>query len=400
MHPQPSPSVSEVGQVCLGLGGGCITNSSLKLYSNNFNNGGTHKPLEKKGRYDFLTRPNWPQISNIMKKSLYSPNLLLKAGKILYFILLCSTLGLAQTPSKMIEGSTKLPENLPEAEKTVYDKISSAKYVLQSSLVEFRGLATSVQGGNIAVNLPITSCGDAIFKTIFAEYETQNEYRWEGELIPQDTCQCSDGYLVLVAHEGHKFGHLALDGDFYEIQEISDSTHTFSKISFEDFEGVECGILPSTGFNKQSADDRDEEHCEVRVLVLYNQSTVEAEGSINAVLNRIYLAMAQTNIALNNSAVSDNELHLVLAGIDSIPGYQQTSILASNEIFILSTDAFVTSRRDAVGADIVAFLSGDDYMSLNGSGDTIDVFGSSGSLTLNDTLAYVIVETGAATTSR
>ena len=281
-----------------------------------------------------------------------------------------------------------------------FDQISTAKFIQQTSLIEIRGLATSIQNGIIVVNFPTTSCGDLTYKTVYAEYESQDEYRWEGELIPQDTCQCTDGYLILVAQKGRKFGHLAIDGDFYEIQEISSNIHTFSKISFDNFDGVECGTLPSAEFTNPAVDDRGGEHCEVRVLVLYNQSTIAAEGSINAVKDRIYLAMAQTNIALNNSAVTDNELRLVLAGIDSIPGYQQTSIIADEEFKALRSDPFVTNKRDTLGADIVVFLSGDDYMNYGSSGDTIDIFGSSGSLTLNDTLAYVIVETGTATTSR
>lgn len=316
------------------------------------------------------------------------------------FQILIDTIVYSQTPSKMIESSIVLPTSLSAIEKTQFDRISTSKFVQQTNLIEIHDLATSIQNGSIVVSFPITSCGNLTYKTIYAEYESQDEYRWEGELIPPDTCQCADGYLVIVAHEGRIFGHLALDGDFYEIQEISSNTHTFSKVSFYDFDGEECGTLPSSGFANPTVDDRSGVHCEVRILVLYNQSTIVAEGHINAVKDRIYLAMAQTNIALNNSAVTDNELRLVIAGIDSIPGYQQTSVIADEEFKALRSAPFVTNKRDALGADIVVFLTGDDYMNYGSGGDTIDIFGSSGTLTLNDTFAYVIVETGTSTTSR
>jgi len=52
--------------------------------------------------------------------------------------------------------------------------------------------------------------------------------------------------------------------------------------------------------------------------------------------------------------------------------------------------------RDDAGADIVAFVTGDDYEDASGS----DIFGLAGTLDLVDSLAYVLVETGAATSGR
>lgn len=52
--------------------------------------------------------------------------------------------------------------------------------------------------------------------------------------------------------------------------------------------------------------------------------------------------------------------------------------------------------RDNVGADIVAFVTGDDYQAPDGG----DIFGYAATLDLIDSLAYVLVETGQATTGR
>jgi len=45
MHPQPSPSASEVGQIWTGLGGGCIANSS------------THQQTRRKQQPPYLPIP-------------------------------------------------------------------------------------------------------------------------------------------------------------------------------------------------------------------------------------------------------------------------------------------------------------------------------------------------------
>jgi len=119
------------------------------------------------------------------------------------------------------------------------------------------------------------------------------------------------------------------------------------------------------------------------------------------VRSRIALAVTQTNIALKNSLVHNTRL--VLAGIDSIPGLtdsmpgsMQLDQNAEEELRMIALSPVVRAMRDDVGADIVAFVTGDDYQSSAGN----DIFGTSGTLDLVDSLAYVLVETGHATSGR
>lgn len=304
------------------------------------------------------------------------------------------TLVKAQTQNLLIQGSSTLPESLTTQEQLLFEQIQEFEFVEQSSLVEIGDLASSISQGSVLASIPLIDCGNITFKTKFAEYETPENYRWEGELVPLDSCQCGDGYLTLVAQEGHKIGHLTIDTNYFEIRELSEKIFVISKLSFENFSGKECGIIADTsGFSPPVVGDREEENCEVRVLVLYNQSTIDADGSVVAIGAKAHLAMWHTEMALKNSAVADNQLHIVLAGVVEIPNHTQTNNDAQLELNALSTDdVFVKPMRDLVGADIVVFLTGDDY-ELSGN----DTYGVAGTLVLEPEKAYCLVETQAAT---
>lgn len=317
------------------------------------------------------------------------------------FCLTLATQIFSQSQTKLIQPSDSLPSSLITEQLVRYNKVSNANFASATYLIELADLHTAISNEKVIVSIPDSECGDVVFQTFYSEYESEDEYRWEGEVKSLDSCQCSDGYLVLVAREGRRFGHLSLDEEYYEISELGGGKNAITKVDFEDFTGEECGNATEEEeeFRTSGVNDRDEEHCEVRILIVYNQSALDAEGSVDAVKDRISLAMTQTQKALKNSKVFEDDLRLVYAGIEQV-NFTQINVNAQVEIENLSSDAAITGLRDSTGADIVVLLTGDDYKSVSANGDTSDIAGRAGTLTLDEALAYVIVETGNATTSR
>jgi hypothetical protein len=293
---------------------------------------------------------------------------------------------------------------LTTAEQQQKNTIEQQSFTGHNALIEIGNLASSFSAGTVDVEFPLMECGTLKFRTMEAEYNSETDYTWYGEVKGDTTCSCGDGYLLIISKDGQRFGHLSIGGEYYDIAQLSGDKHMMTRSDFSSFTGEECGTTGNEAPEislPPAAKERNDEYCEIRVLALYNQSTVEAEGGVWAVRNRITFAIAQTNIALKNSRVENTRL--VLAGIDSIPGLAnsipgsvQLSVDAVEEMRMIALNPVVRAMRDNVGADIVAFVTGDDYQDPDGG----DIFGYAATLDLIDSLAYVLVETGQATTGR
>ncbi len=296
---------------------------------------------------------------------------------------------------------------LSSAEQQRRTTVEQLPHAGSSALIEIGNLSLGFSTGTIDVEFPLTGCGTLSLRTVQAEYHSEADYIWYGKVIGDTTCSCGDGFLLLISQDGQRYGHLSIGGEYYDIAQISANKHLLTKSDFSDFLGEECGTAGNGASGAappalpESVHDRNFDNCEIRVLALYNQSTVQAEGSVEAVRTRVSLAVTQTNIALKNSLV--NNTRLVLAGIDSIPGLldslpgsMQLSQDAEQELGAIAMSPVVRAMRNNVGADMVAFVTGDDYKDANDN----DIFGSAATIDLVDSLAYVLVETGHATSGR
>lgn len=311
----------------------------------------------------------------------------------------------AQTQPKLLQGSSLTTQNLNATQLANYQKLANREFVSSVSLITLNSLASASNSGNIKAQMPGNSCGEVTFKTKFAEYETANSFKWEGELITLDTCDCADGYFYLEARNGRQFGHISLNGTYYEIHEIGNSQYALAEFSSNDWSGEECTVDSSSSenfFSPTSIQDRDGDHCVVRLLVVYNQSASDSVGGTAAINDLVYHAVGQTKIALENSEVISDEFEIVLAGVEMV-NFTQTSIFAADEVRDnLSTNTTIKALRDANGADVVALITGDDYFGerKDTAGvviDTIDVRGSTAMVGPPDSLAYLLVEYSTAT---
>jgi hypothetical protein len=263
---------------------------------------------------------------------------------------------------------------LTTAEQQQKNTIEQQSFTGHNALIEIGNLASSFSAGTVDVEFPLMECGTLKFRTMEAEYNSETDYTWYGEVKGDTTCSCGDGYLLIISKDGQRFGHLSIGGEYYDIAQLSGDKHMMTRSDFSSFTGEECGTTGNEAPEislPPAAKERNDEYCEIRVLALYNQSTVEAEGGVWAVRNRITFAIAQTNIALKNSRVENTRL--VLAGIDSIPGLAnsipgsvQLSVDAVEEMRMIALNPVVRAMRDNVGADIVAFVTGDDYQDPDG----------------------------------
>ncbi|MCF8246349.1 MAG: hypothetical protein K9J37_18130 [Saprospiraceae bacterium] len=312
--------------------------------------------------------------------------------RILVFISIfwCTTVPLqAQVLPKLLQGSSLTTQNLNTSQLANYQNLANREFVSSVSLITLNSLAGSSDNGEIKAQLPGSSCGEVTFKTKIAEYVSENNYLWEGELKTLDTCGCTDGYFVLESQNGRKLGHITLDDDYYEIREIGGGQYALAAFSFENWTGVECTVGNDTSefTSPVIVGNRDESHCVIRVLILYNQTALSELGSNNAMNDLIFDAWNQMKISLQNSAVTEEQLKLELAGIQAI---NFTQILTDPYLEIvenLSTNSTIMALRDATEADVVAYITGDDY--FLGSYQSA---GASGGPGADESLAYFLVE--------
>lgn len=321
--------------------------------------------------------------------------------------ILCCTISQlqAQAQPKLLQGSSLTTQNLNAAQFANYQDLANREFVSSVSLITLNSLSGSSTNGSFKVQLPGNSCGEVTFVTKIAEYVSENQFMWEGEVKNPDTCGCIDGEFFLQSQNGRKLGHVSLDGNYYEIREIGSGQYALAAFSFNDWVGEEC-ITGNNGENISSpsqTSDRDGDHCVVRLLAIYNQSALDSLGSTAAMNDLVYHAFGQTKIALLNSEVTEDELELVLAGIQAV-NFPQDTIDAVTAVAALSTNPSVMALRNAAGADIVALISGDDYFVVTDSTgvdsteiDTSDIRGIVAGILPSEDSAYLIVEHGTAT---
>ncbi len=211
-----------------------------------------------------------------------------------------------------------------------------------------------------------------------------------------DSCGCVDGFMVLLANEFGKFGQISVNENSYEIRDLGAGKNVLVQNKALEETPLACSYAESM-FTKAipknfKASSRDDEHCDVRLLVLYDQAAVNAEGSVAAVKARASLGVAQINIALRNSWVAPNDLRVTLVGIEFTSFYYGDLDEIVIAVSQLSQNANVKDERELYGADLVVFLTG-----LNYTSGGADYLGWTMDSTLDPDEAFAIVETLTAT---
>lgn len=219
-------------------------------------------------------------------------------------------------------------------------------------------------------------------------YVSENDYTWYGKLISQDTVDCSEGSITLISTAHGRIGHIMVDEDAYEILDLGSGKTVLSKIDDNKFTENECGVDANTPvYDEQihgsNSTERNNGNCDVRCLVLFTENAAAAEPG--SMVNRVNLAINQTNMALLNSHVTPSDLRVILAGV--LPfDFEETEAIHVDAV-TLASDTDVQQLRDDLEADIVVLMTDGNYAPL----------GSVRAIGPIDEFAFAIVETETAT---
>lgn len=275
-----------------------------------------------------------------------------------------------------------------------YSKITSSEVFMDSKFIQIGELSEIQENGLIYINLAGSMCEKVVYEARNVEYQDKENYYWYGEVISKDSCECSDGNLMLTSKGGRKYGQFSIDDEFYEIQDLSKNLNVLSKINDLAVSDKMCGVTEEqermTGHQNNETttiSSRDIGNCDVDVLVLYTNAANEVEANIN---DRIDLAIRQTNQAFQNSRIYSCDLRLNLVNAQLIPISFTESASISTDVTTIATDPTISALRSGLNADIVILLTKGDY-------DLGVTYGKVQAIGPNSATAFAIVETEAAT---
>ncbi len=298
--------------------------------------------------------------------------------------------------NRLLEPSLSTFSTLNVAENQRLTKIQASGMYTSYFLVDFGNLAQMQNEGKISINIPDDECEDLVFKVSSVKYVNEQDYYWYGELQStsnENDCYCRLGNITLISSQYGRIGYISIDDKTFELLELSSSRFVLGKLDGSKFTDAECGVTSKTlsvdPSDMPDIQSRENGNCDVRCLVLYTNNALDAEGGLDAINNRVNLAIAQTNQALSNSSIDVTQLRIELAGVQPLI-FTETQIMRT-DVFNLANNIDAQILRNAFEADIVVLLTDGDYGNSFG---IVEMIGP------NNGTSYSIVQTGAATTGR
>ncbi len=210
----------------------------------------------------------------------------------------------AQIPSeKFLKPANWNPNTLVGEQSMRFAKLDAMECNAALFPYEVANLSLVQSNGRIKIELPVSSCGEVIYRAVNVQYYSEQNYEWTGRVESNDSCGCFDGHLTLISNENGKFGHLAVADKSYELHDLGGGKNVLVKnqpLTGGPFECLPSSSMPAP-VEISIAEERENNNCDVRLLVLYDQAALDVEGSIQAVKNRAALGVSQINYALSNS---------------------------------------------------------------------------------------------------
>ena len=300
---------------------------------------------------------------------------------------------------RLIKPSTETVAMFSASEQQSWGKIQEQDLYSDIEITDFESLVERQDEGRIRIDLPNDNCGDLIYKVQSVRYENEDDYEWYGVLestASPDDCECRTGALTMISSEHGKIAHIIIDDLTYEILSLSENRYAIGKIDDSKFTKEECGVADGapnsyTQPTEPVVENRTNGNCNVRCLVLFSPAALTLEGSLDAINNRVNLAIMQTNQALRNSDIDRCELRILNVGVLPTPfGFAESSSMGT-DVSGLAMNPTVMTMRDDAEADIVMILTNGALYAPFGIVDAIGPINAQ---------AFSIVQAGAATTGR
>jgi hypothetical protein len=130
---------------------------------------------------------------------------------------------------ELIKKSTLNYSDLNGTQKANYDRLSAMGNIEEMNLVQIEALNDEGYDGTVTVNLSFLQCSNLKYQVSFIEYESEENYKWFGNLDVQlfDSISsatdniCTAGSLTITSVDGMKYGALGIQDDNYLIVDLS-----------------------------------------------------------------------------------------------------------------------------------------------------------------------------------
>jgi hypothetical protein len=134
-------------------------------------------------------------------------------------------------------------------------------------------LTDTEDDGDLPVEIEGDACGNVVYKAKHVEYSSKSKYYWYGELIPKDSCECEEEWIILIASSGQTYGVLELGNVTYDLIDLGGDVNILGKFDKTAFESIcavgSSGGTPQDSLHQQPVNSRVSGNCEVDVLVLF-----------------------------------------------------------------------------------------------------------------------------------
>ncbi len=285
--------------------------------------------------------------------------------------------------SSLIYDAGKGYSDLLYSEQVRYNLLTDTTYAAAAYIVRMRDPETVQDYGAMVVDLPWDS--RAAFLIAREVEPLDNGYSWYGQVwfdsLGMDTLDHHViGYLYLVKTDTFYTATLNLDDKTYSLRHLGRDLYIVTE--FNEAADKGCVTIDSLAgdvsiYYEEEQDtvvSRNTRSCQVRVLALYTDAARDVMGGDAAARREIELSIRSANTALRNSAISPNEIRLVLVGTEHYDEFVETNGISLGDEFrdnfipiLDDPNSDLQTLRDNVFADIVVVFTNGNWTDASGA---------------------------------
>lgn len=285
--------------------------------------------------------------------------------------------------SSLIYDAGKGYSDLLYSEQVRYNLLTDTAFATAAYIVKMRDPETVQDYGAMVVDLPWDS--RAAFLIAREVEPLDNGYSWYGQVwfdsLGMDTLDHHViGYFYLVKTDTFYTATINLDDKTYSLRHLGRDLYIVTEFNTAADKG--CVTIDSLAgdvsvYYEEEQDtvvSRNTRSCQVRVLALYTDAARDVMGGDAAARREIELSIRSANTALRNSAISPNEIKLVLVGTEHYDEFVETNGIDMNNEFKLNFEPILDNPnsdlqtlRNSVFADIVVVFTNGKWTNASGA---------------------------------
>jgi hypothetical protein len=281
----------------------------------------------------------------------------------------------AQLVPSLIAPSSMTTSQLTSQQLEKYQKALNSGVYDTLQFVEVQNLADTENDGELPVEIQGDKCGEVVFKAKHVEYTSESKYYWYGELLEKDSCDCEEGWIIVISSDGQTYGLVEIGDESYDLIDLGGDVNVLGRFRDTAFDSYcqtgSSGDAPQDSLHRQSVSDRFNGNCEVDILVLYPDGAESEVADISQAIDKGFSKMRE---ALRNSNILSCDLEINLAGTVKVDFVESQDIfddvntlIAGTTILALPPDGRnVTQLRADFAADLVLMLTSSNYVDVLG----------------------------------